>query len=234
MLILACIFVTKLLIAGTGKTVITCVKVPTRISWCNGYLRNRRSVVVDYMFSNYASEDTKVVYIYCDYKDQAAQTASNLIACLARQMIGHPAALPQQLVALHRDLISQKKRPSLDELKTLLIGLCNQSARTYIIVDALDECEANHERRLLLRMLEVLPPKLVRLFVTSRPNSEDISRHLSKASQIIITAPESDLREYIIEKMEERRDRADRITLDMKETIILTVSTRASGMYDVP
>ena len=59
-------------------------------------LPNHGSVVIDRLLNNYASEKTKVPYVYCDYKDQAAQTASNLISCLARQMLGHPRTLLQQ------------------------------------------------------------------------------------------------------------------------------------------
>ena len=70
---------------GTGKTVIT-------------------SIVVDHSFKTIVSDDVPVAYIYCDYEDQAMQTASNLIACLARQLIGTPSKLPQQLEKLHKEL----------------------------------------------------------------------------------------------------------------------------------
>ena len=70
---------------GTGKTVIT-------------------SIVVDHLFKTIVSDDVRVAYIYCDYKDQAMQTTSNLIACLARQLIGTPSYLPQQLERLHKEL----------------------------------------------------------------------------------------------------------------------------------
>ena len=73
---------------GTGKTVIT-------------------SIVVDHLFKTIVSDDVRVAYIYCDYKDQAMQTASNLIACLARQLIGTPSKLPQQLEKLHKELEQQ-------------------------------------------------------------------------------------------------------------------------------
>lgn len=91
---------------------------------------NHRSVVIDYLINNNADKVTKIAYLYCDYKDQAAQTAPNLIACLARQIIGCPEALPQQLVEMHKELKHQKQRPSFDVLKKLLIALCNQYDRT--------------------------------------------------------------------------------------------------------
>ena len=193
-----------------------------------------RSVVIDYLTNNYASEDTKIVYLYCDYKDQAVQKASNLIACLVGQIIGYPKVLPQQLEELHRELERQKRRPSFDELRKLLKALCDQHDRVYVIVDALDECEAIRERRLLLTVLEELPCTSGRLFVTSRPNNEDISNTFGKQSRITITASKSDLRQYVAERIaeEERRTSATRFKPELKESIISTVSAGASGMYE--
>ena len=197
-------------------------------------LLNYRSVVVDYLQNNYADKDTVVAYVYCNYKDQAAQTASNLIACLARQIIGRPKALPQELMTLQNDLGQQNRRPSLGELKSLLISLSSHYKRTYIIVDALDECEAIRERRLLLPVLESLPSSLTRLFVTSRPNYEDISEIFDRASQITIAAPASDLRRYIQEMMDERKELVSRLRLtpELKDNITSSITAAASGMYD--
>lgn len=155
-------------------------------------LTEYRSVVIDHLLNNYASEDTRVAFVYCDYKDLAAQTASYLIACLARKIIERPQELPQQLAALHKELQQQNRRPSFKELKLLLVALCNQYTRICIVVDALDECEAIYGRRLLLPVLKSLPNSITRLFVTSRPNNENIFQTFGKASQITIAAPESD------------------------------------------
>ena len=114
------------------------------------------------------------------------------------------------------------------------MAMCTKYKQTYLAVDALDECEASHERRLLLPVLESLPYASTRLFVTSRPNNEDIVQTFSKANQIIIAAPTLDLREYILERMNERRDFLRRLTPELKERITATVSAGASGMYDTP
>ena len=201
---------------------------------CDAGSQQSRSVVVDYLLNNFANDDTKVVYIYCNYKDQVAQTASNLIACLTRQIIGYPKELPQEMPSIYEDLQRQKSRPSFDELNRLLTAMCKKYKQTYVVVDALDECEASHERRLLLQVLESLPLKSTKLFVTSRPNNEDIFQTFSRANQIIIAAAVVDLREYILERMNERRDFLRRLTPELKERIMSTVSAGASGMYDNP
>lgn len=168
--------------------------------------------------------------MYCDYKDQAMQTCANLLACLARQLIGRPKNLPLQLEKLHQELEQQRRRPNLEELKRLLVASCNERERTYIIVDALDECEAMHQRRLFLPLLQTLPFGSTRLFVTSRPNNEDIYHVFATAAQINIAAPVSEVERFVTEKMDERMEFIKRITQELREEIIATISARASGM----
>ena len=234
MQLLVCVFPANVCISGLRQDCHHVCIISAQHQLCDAGSKQSRSIVIDYLLNNFANEDTKVVYIYCDYKDQAVQTASNLIACLARQIIGRPKALPQELLVFHKEMQRQERRPSLTELKRLLLAMCNKYERTYLVVDALDECEASHERRLLLPVLESLPYRSTRLFVTSRPNSEDIVQTFDKSNRIIIAAPVLDLREYILERMNERLDFGKILKTELKERIIATVSAGASGMYDTP
>ena len=126
--------------------------------------------------------------------------------------------------------ICRRRRPNLEELKMLLVTLCNERERTYVVVDALDECDAIHERRLFLPLLQSLPYGSTRLFVTSRPNHEDIYHVFDMASQITIAAPGPEIKRFVTEKMEERKDFMERVTPDLKNLIISTICTQASGM----
>ena len=159
------------------------------------------------------------------------QSASNLIACLARQLIGRSKKLPSQLENLHQDLQHQRRRPTLEELKQLLTTLCNQYERAYIVVDALDECDAMDERKHFLPLLKSLPQGSARLFVTSRPNNEDIYKVFSDVPRIVISIPENEIRRFVTEKIEEKEDFMERVTPELKNTIISTISSQASGMF---
>ena len=185
---------------------------------------------MDHLVKTHASDDVHIAYVYCDYKDQVLQTASNLIACLARQLVGWPKRLPLQLERLHKELEPQRRRPSLEELQNLLVTLCNERRRTFVVVDALDECEAMQQRRHFLPLLKSLPHGSTRLFVTSRPNNEDIYHVFTTAPQIQIVAPESELQRFVAEKMKERHEFMDRVTPALRDDIISTISARASGM----
>lgn len=185
---------------------------------------------MDHLINTQVNDDVLIAYVYCDYKDQAMQTASNLIACLARQLVGWPKRLPLQLERLHKELEPQRRRPSLEELQNLLVTLCNERPRTFIVVDALDECEVMRQRRHFLPLLKSLPYGSTRLFVTSRPNNEDIRRVFVTAPQIQIAAPESEIQRFVSQKMKEREEFIDRVTPVLRDDIVSTISARASGM----
>src|SRR5436190_6106950 len=191
----------------------------------------RSSIVIDHLSKKFNGTDIRIAYLYCDYKEQAIQTASNLVACLVKQLIGRPKRLPSLLEKLYKDYGQQGGRPTPEELKMLLVTLCNERECTYIVVDALDECDATHERKHVLPLLQTLPQGSTRLFVTSRPYNEDIQCLFESALQITIAAPESDIRRFVTEKMEEKQEFMQRITPELKERIISTISDRASGMW---
>ena len=184
---------------------------------------------MDYLTRIYGSDDVRVAYIYCDYKDQDAQTASNLIACLARQLVGHPAKLPTQLENLYKELESQRRRPTLPELERLVTDLFHERKRTYVVVDALDECGV-YERRKFLPFLGSLPHGSTRILVTSRPYGEDIHRFFLGAPQIIITASDADIKQFVQEQMKDRTHFIEGMKPGLRDEITDRVCSRASGM----
>ena len=134
-------------------------------------------------------------------------------------------------MALHEECKDKNRRPSFNELRNLIEDLCRNRPRTYIVVDALDECEAIRRREQLLPMLEILAVSGTKIFVTSRPNNEDILQTLGDASQIPIVAHEKDVSDYIMQRLDVQRKRVKGLTPELKEEITLEVSKKVDGMY---
>ena len=168
--------------------------------------------------------------MYCDYKDQARQTTSELIATLSKQLAARKTELPRQLVDLYEQCNMQDKRPDLRQLTSLLLSLCTTFTQTFVLVDALDECNATNERRLFLSVLKALHEASVKTFITSRPSPEDIKTQLYEVPQVEIVATESDIKRYVKEKTEANHVFMKRITPVLEEQIIDTIASRASGM----
>ena len=85
------------------------------------------------------------------------------------------------------------------------------------------------ERKDFLPLLQSLPNKLTRLFVTSRSDKDDIYLIFFSAAQIVIAAPQSEIERLVKEKLEERVDFMEGMTPEKQGQIITTISV-ASAM----
>lgn len=110
-------------IPGAGKTVIA-------------------AVVVNDLFSQFATNsDVGIAYVYCNYRRRQQQSPSVLLGNILRQ-------LAQKQVPLHDDVkflyeshaSSPGSRPSLDEMLVTAIQVARRYSRTFLVIDALDEC----------------------------------------------------------------------------------------------
>lgn len=118
----------------------------------------------------------------------------------------------------------------LHELEKLMLDITRRIQRTYIIIDALDECDESKYRRTFLQFIDRLKQiQTVRLFVTSRQYPQDIYAAFHTYTQIEIQAHDSDLRRYMYQEL--ARAGVDDIVDDIFATkIVETVINRAQGM----
>lgn len=184
---------------------------------------------MDYIQKRYSGEDVGIAFAYCDYKEN--RKASELVASLARQLGSRKETLPQGLADMYTQLDSGCKLPSLQQLESLLLLLCGTFSRTYILIDALDEVNILEERRTLLSTIQVLQNASAQVFVTSRPNFEDIKMQFSEAPQVEIVATEEDISTYLKEKISNSLFMT-RISPfpGLEGEIVETITSRASGM----
>ncbi|KAI9878652.1 MAG: hypothetical protein M1830_000323 [Pleopsidium flavum] len=201
--------------------------------WCPGNPGSGKtvmsSIVVDHIQTISGSE-VAIAFVYCDYQDQARQTASDLVATLVKQLAVRGPEQLQQVFNLHKH-VENGQIPSLRQLETLLLSLCGNFARTFVIVDALDECTVLEERERFLSVLQSLEKASIKTLITSRPNLGDIKAQLRHAPQVEIIAKESDIRTYVKEKTESNRVFMKRLTPILEAQIIDAITDRARGMF---
>ena len=111
-----------------------------------------------------------LAYIYCNCRDQAAQTEVNLIACLLKQLVQQRGHAPESLVGLYTGCPSRASVPSLDEIFSILISYISTFSRVFVLVDALDECldQSGTRRQFIGKLRSVQNSDIVKLMVTSR------------------------------------------------------------------
>ena len=127
------------------------------------------SIVADHLITEFATEDTVVLSSYYDYKDGATQHTDNMIAALLKQVIQICRTVNGPMELLHNTL-SKGSKPSTDDLFGVLVSILNGVTRTFVVLDALDECSDHTRRAECLGLLGRLRTECsdIRLFLTSR------------------------------------------------------------------
>lgn len=112
----------------------------------------------------------------------------------------------------------------------MLLDVCQSFDEVFIVIDALDECDAARYRPSLLKTLQRLREGSAKLFVTSRPFANDIKKSFSEGPQIQISAQGSDVRKYLQEKISNNEAAEDIMDRHLRLEILTTISEGANGM----
>jgi hypothetical protein len=121
------------------------------------------------------SNKHRLAYFYCDFKDSILQTPTNLLGSIIGQLIVQENDLPEIVQSFYNKFRSRREKPSLEELFDLLRNLLYETdgdCRTYIALDALDECDDRTELLDLLRKMQLLSDLKVNFLITSRKESD--------------------------------------------------------------
>jgi Cdc6-like AAA superfamily ATPase len=171
-------------IPGTGKTMIA-------------------SIVVNHLKTSFPDDRTGIAFLYCIYKRQDNQKAADLLASLLAQLLVRQSIVPnfiREWYDQHRK--GEKPRLSRNEILEALSSITKTYSRTFIIIDALDECKTDHIRSELLSQVYKLQEGFdVRLMVTFRPSIVPI--RLSSVTELEIRAYLEDIEEYLSGRMSE-------------------------------
>lgn len=188
-----------------------------------------RSIIINYVDGSLDSKEACLAYIYCIYKEKDEQTDVNLISSVLQQLIQSHGFISDQLSLLYNHHVKRQTRPSLVEWSDLLQSEVRRHSRTYIIVDALDECSEG-ARDIFLDEIRKLPN--ANLLVTSRPNLI-IEHDFEGTASIEIRASEEDVRKYLECRISKERRLLRHVKEDptLLDTIASTIVERAKGMY---
>jgi len=106
-----------------------------------------------------------MAYFYFDFNDDKKQQHENLIRSLIVQLSTQSEKYSDSLQALYSRSKDGKHQPSYDGLVGSLKSMLQLHPKTYIILDALDECADREE---LLKLLQEISIGKVQVLATSR------------------------------------------------------------------
>lgn len=172
--------------------------------------RNISSLVVDTLCDRARGRNAAVACFYFDYAAQKEQSPTTILGSLLKQVVGGWKRIPQEIVEAFED---QKKVIGgrglrLHEIVEML-EIASSSQRTFICVDALDECVAAHRVKVLrsLNLILQRSPR-TRIFLTGRAHiMGEIERGLAGRVVILSISPkEGDIITYLRARLDEDRN----------------------------
>jgi hypothetical protein len=117
-----------------------------------------------------ASPAHALAYFYFDFNDIQKQNHGNLVRSLISQLCVQSAIITDSLDALYSQHKDGQQQPSIDDLTTTLRDMLRVSEKTFIIVDALDECTNRSE---LLEIIDTMVAwKIERLHILTTSRRE--------------------------------------------------------------
>jgi hypothetical protein len=114
------------------------------------------------------------------------------------------------------------KFSTVKELSNTLVEISKSFAFTFVVMDALDECN-KQQRNSLLPMCHRLAESGIRPFVTSRPDADDIASSFERVPRVEIQAHRDDITDYI-------RDQIGTAQSWFDDEIISEMTRAADGM----
>ncbi|KAI1327310.1 ankyrin repeat-containing domain protein [Xylariaceae sp. FL0255] len=185
-------------------------------------------------------QETRIcLYFYFDFSDSKKQSLDNALRSLICQLYDRLETTRDPLDSLKTSCGSAQ--PGLGSLRTVFQDMLERSSDVWIVIDALDECEAKHrdsDKGLLSWLQSLQENRGVQLLVTSRPE-HDISSHFvrwaRKRDMIPIQSAglKEDINTYVHSKVRDRGVLSTRWRTRPKiqDEIESTLVEKADGMF---
>ena len=165
------------------------------------------SVVVDRLCDQARGQRTAVACFYFDFAARKEQPATSMLGSLLKQVVGGMEKIPKEISESFQE---QKKviggrGLQLPDIVKMLQSITS-SLRTFVCIDALDECAAIHRVKLLNSLKQILEKSpRTRIFITGRPHIHaEIEKRLSgRVASVSLGPSKDDIVEYLRARLEE-------------------------------
>ena len=169
--------------------------------------RDVSSLVIDSLCDQARGQDVAVACFYFDFAARKEQSARSTLSALLKQVVGGPEVVPGEIAEAYEDqrkLIGGQAPQLPDIVKMLQTTTSNKP--TFICIDALDECAAEHRVKVLNSLNQILQKSPgTRTFMTGRPHIEDeIGERLSRRIKTVrVTLRRGDIIRYLRSRLDE-------------------------------
>ena len=168
---------------------------------------NISSLVVDSLCDQVGGQNAAVACFYFDFAARKEQSVANMLGSLLKQIISGMGTIPEEI---SRAFQAQKmaiggRGPRLPDIVKML-QIITSSLRTFICIDALDECAVVHRVKILNSLQQILEKSPhTRIFITGRHHVRaEIEKRLARRVVSVFVGPsKDDIIEYLRVKLDE-------------------------------
>jgi len=158
------------------KSFVSWTETPGQCLWLHGIPGAGKTIlcstIIDHVLDRYGHPNgaANVAYFYFDFADSKKQTVANLCKSIIYQLISGQQTVSESAAVLYEKCNNGLTEPALDELMDVILAEISQTERTFIMIDALDECPGPEgERPVFFDNFFKSPlPKNLNLLITSR------------------------------------------------------------------
>jgi len=189
------------------------------------------AIAVDHLLKTVRSNAIGVSYIYCNYKAQAHQNTTTLLAAILKQLVRNRPSIADPVTCLYDLHATDNTRPSLDEIFSALQSVLTIYSTVYVVIDALDECpDKDGTRSQLLAKLRDLQRKTdLHLMATSRL-IPDVVQEFNGMPMLEVRASDVDVQQFVagqIYRLPKCIQRDNKLQGSVRDKIVEAVD----GMY---
>jgi hypothetical protein len=222
------------------------IQIPKEILFCYGIPGSGKTMIVSkvieylsYLRRQDPEQDPKqgpkkgLAYIFQNVQASPQPSPTEQLLCLLKQLLHSMDQVPDDIIAMCRQVQKDNHRLNLEQTKALLRTTIDSLPRCFIIVDALDEyylAQKPEFSKLIDILSELQQLTNLNLLVTSRPMSEIQERPMfHECLSIEIEAHDEDIELYVEGRMKDLTNGVMK-NLGIQKDIKTAVSKASGGM----
>jgi len=192
------------------------------------------SLVIDTLCDQARGQNTAVACFYFDFAAQQEHSPTSTLCTLLKQLLVGMREVPGEIVQAYENQKNSigGRKPGLPDIVQML-QTTSSTKRTFICIDALDECVPEYRTKILDSLNKILQESpATRIFVTGRPHVlPDITRRLAgRVTSLPITTKRDDIIIYLHSRLEEDTI-LDAMDSNLEAEILEKIPEDVSEMY---
>ena len=192
------------------------------------------SLVVDRLCDQCRGQNTAVTCFYLDFAARKEQSVASILGSLLRQVVGGMDRVPEDITLAFQEqrMAIGGRGPRLPDIVKMLQTITS-SLRTFICIDAWDECAVGHRVKLLNSLKKILETSPhTRIFIIGRPHVRaEVEKCLSgRVISVSIGPNKGDIVEYLRLRLDED-ETPEAMDEGLKADILGKIPENMSEMY---